>query len=312
MGRELGEAGLIRLLDYFFLARPVLVVVVWIFPLLGARGLQGPWGGLALLLLQCGCLAGAAFVHNQLHDQAGDRVNRKCESLERGLVSLRGARIWLGLLLAGGLAAAAGLGLRQLGAGLVFFLLAALAYNLRPVRAKDYPIRSLCLAAPAYALLVLQGAALLEGPDWPRAGLRALPVVLAGLSLSLLATVPDVPGDRLAGKRTWAVRYGVESAWRTALLLMCGAGLAGTLGGDWQVAAPALAAAGWIYWGLAGGGEPSRAVAALRGSVLLQGLALAWSWPRLCLAVLLFAWLSRFYYRYRFQLSYPGLGWERT
>ncbi len=299
------------MLDYFFLTRPVLVAVVWIFPLVGARGLVGHELELALLLAQCAGLAGSAFVLNQLHDQEGDRINRKCESLARGLVSPRGARILLACLLVGGLAAAGWLEPWHLGAALAFFLLAAVGYNLPPLRAKDHPVRALALAAPAYLLLVLQGAALQGRLALALALFGALPIVLAGLSLSLLATVPDLAGDRRAGKRTWAVSYGADSAWRAALLLMGAAALLALAGRDVQVGLPALFSALLMAWGR-GERESGRAVAVLRWSVAVQGLALAPAWPRLFLALLLLGWLSRLYYRRRFQLSYPSLGWERN
>lgn len=300
---------LLVLLDYLFLARPVLVAVVWIFPLLGARGADDALR-LALLLGEVAGLAGAAFVHNQLHDRESDRVNGKCEALARGLVTERGARIWLLLLLAGGLACAAGLGPAHLAAALGFFLLAAVGYNLPPLRAKDHPGRSLALAAPAYALLALQGASLREGFAAGPALAEALPLVAAGLSLSLLATVPDLPGDRQAGKRTWAVVHGEASTWRAATLLMAGAAL-GALGlGDVQVGVPALLAAAWMA--LAARRPKRDAVSVLRGVAALQALALAASWPRVCLAVLAFLLLARIYYQRRFQLDYPSLGRERT
>ena len=310
LGRALRHPGvLLVLLDYLFLARPVLVAVVWIFPLLGARGAEETFR-LALLLGEVAGLAGAAFVHNQLHDRESDRVNGKCEGLARGLVTERGARIWLLLLLAGGLACAAGLGAVHLAAALGFFLLAAVGYNLPPLRAKDHPGRSLALAAPAYALLVLQGASLTVGFAPATALAGALPLVAAGLSLSLLATVPDLPGDRQAGKRTWAVVHGESATWRVATGWMALAA-AGSLGmQDAQVGLPALLAAAWMALEAR---RPRRdAVRVLRGAAALQALALAASWPRLCLGVLAFLLLARVYYQRRFQLDYPSLGRERT
>ena len=303
--------ALLRLLDYFFLARPVLVAVVWIFPLVGARGLVGQSWELGLLLAQCAGLAGSAFVLNQLHDLEGDRVNRKCQTLAHGLVSVRGARIWVLLLLTGGLAASWALGFWHLLAAGVFFLLAAVGYNLPPLRAKDHPGRAILLAAPAYLLLVLQGASLRGGFAVLAALPAAVPVVLAGLSLSLLATVPDVEGDSQAGKRTWAVAYGGDSAWRVALGLMGAAALLAVAGRDFQVGVPAALSTLLFLWGRRPGDRP-RAVAVLRWSVAAQALGLAFAWPWLCLALLLFGWLARFYYKRRFQLSYPSLGWERT
>ncbi|MDP2360384.1 MAG: UbiA family prenyltransferase [bacterium] len=303
MGGSLGH-----LLDLFFLARPVLVAVVWIFPLAGARGLAEDDPRLWLLLIQCAGLAGAAFAYNQVHDLAGDRLNRKCETLTRGLASGREARLVAALLAAGGLLAAWKLGRGHLLAGLAFGAIAGLGYNLPPLRAKDRPYLAPLLAGPAYALLILQGAALAGSAGLLLALPLVLPLVLAGLALSLLATVPDLAGDRTVGKRTWAVVHGAGATWRTALALMGAAALLALLGRDWQIALPAIASALFMTRGLARPEEAREALLVLRWSVAAQAMALLPSWPMISLGVALFLLAARPYYRWRFGVDYPALG----
>lgn len=296
-----------RLLDVFYLTRPVLVAVVWIFPLVGARGLAAGDRRLAWLLLECAGLAGAAFVANQLADRDSDRVNGKCETLARGLAGGREAVVLAAVMAAAGLGAAWQLGVGHLAAAVLFLLASAVAYNLWPLRAKDRPVLAPLLAAPAYLLLAGQGA-VLAGWQGPALVGRVLPVTLAGLSLSLLATVPDAPGDRRAGKRTWTVAYGEAAAWRVALLLMGAAAVAALSAGDIQVTLPATAAAALMVRGQSRRPAGAAAVAVLRAAVAAMALALAWSWPWICLGVAVFLAASRCYYRRRFGIDYPALG----
>lgn len=330
-----------RLLDFFFLGRPVLVAVVLIFPLVGARGMSVGDPHLWVLLLQDAALVASAFVLNQLHDRVGDRVNGKCPTLERGLVTTREAwSLALGLL-ALGLAAALWLGPWHVAGALLFFALSAWAYNFPPLNARNRPVLAPFLAAPAYLLLVGQAEALSRSrafsletllqsavrpllPD-PAVEMMAplvvgmrmvevlqdsLPMVLAGLSLSFLSTVPDVEGDRVAGKRTWAVAWGGKSTWSVAILTM-GMAFALALGrGDALVALPALLS---VFLMLGGRRHPEDRVSAetvLRVSVLLQALALCGAWPGMVAGGALLLAASRLYYEKRLQLEYPRLGLE--
>jgi 4-hydroxybenzoate polyprenyltransferase len=289
----------------------VLVAVVWIFPLAGARGASAGDPRLWLLLAQVSGLAGSGFVLNQLQDLAGDSANAKCPTLARGLASPREARALAVLLLCGALLASLALGPWHLAAAGLFFLLTGLCYNLPPCRAKDRPLLAPLLAAPAFALLLLQGSALRGGLGLALGLWSGLPLVLAGISMSLLATVPDRAGDAAAGKRTWTVAFGARSTWRASCLLMAVAALLALAGRDLQVGLPALSAALLMLRQArrkADAGEPAdEALRVLRWSAALQGLALAPSWPGLVLLLLLFLLGARVYYRRRFGLDYPSL-----
>jgi len=329
----------VRLLDLFFLSRPVLVAVVLLFPLAGARGMTWRDPFLWLLLLQDAALVGGAFVLNQLHDRAGDEANGKCPTLARTAVTESEARLLAVLLAMVGAFCAFLLGPWHLAGALIFFTLSALAYNLPPLRAKDRPLLAPLLAAPAYLLLVAQAewlsrnrtysleslllgvvgdlvppgaldgvAPLVQAALWLSILRESLPMVLAGLSLSLLSTVPDMAGDRLAGKRTWAVTWGGASTWHASALLMSLAFLLAALQGDWILAAPALASALLMRWGRRKAEDRATAEAVLRLSVFLMALALCLVWPLLGGVALLLLWLARGYYQRRFHLDYPDMG----
>jgi len=297
-----------RIADYFFLTRPVPAFAVWIFVLAGARPLRGTpgEGSLALLLLQTYCLFGSAFVVNQLHDRAGDAVNGKCPTLAAGLVSEgRAQALAWGLGLAG-LGLAALLGPRNLALTLLFVALGTVVYNRPPLAAKDRPLAGPATMGACYLILGLQGAALAGWPPPGAALWRGLPLALAGVSISLLAMLPDREGDARSGKRSFPVAHGVDRTWIAALAAMALAAALALAAGDRAVGLPALAAAGLALWGLLS--DPERAAGFVaRWSILLQGLALTPRWP-LYGALMAATWFAaRSYHRRRFGLVYPTL-----
>jgi 4-hydroxybenzoate polyprenyltransferase len=296
-------------LDMFFLTRPVLIFTVWIFVLAGARTLSGApgEGSLTLLLLQTFCIFGSAFIINQLHDREGDAANGKCGTLGQGLVDERQAQILAWILLLLGLVPAALLGGRNLLLTLLFFILGGVLYNKPPLAAKDRPLAGPLVMGACYAILILQGASLAGWVSLGRALLLEAPLVLAGVSISLLTMIPDREGDRRAGKRSFVVVHGVDRSWIAALALMVLAAALALLLGDRVVGLPALAAAALMLWGLLGAPE-SRAGQVARASILLQALALVPRWPLFGLLLLATWFGARSYYRRRFGLDYPRLG----
>jgi 4-hydroxybenzoate polyprenyltransferase len=292
--------------DLFFLMRPTLILVVWLFPLAGVRGVDGRFGSLMLLLFQYFCILGSAFIINQLHDKEGDAANGKCETLSRGLVTEETALRMSWILLIGGLAAALALGWLNLLLTLLFFLLTAVFYNKPPLSAKDRPFAGPVILALGAAILLLQGAAL-GGPLNLMISLwTGLPMVLAGLSISLLTTIPDLAGDRLAGKHTFAVVFGVDRTWIAAAAAMAGACLLALLGRDMVVALPAAVSIGLMIHGLLNKPE-ERAGRVVRLSITAMGLALVPDHLWLMLLVPVFVVLARRYYKQRFNLVYPSL-----
>jgi 1,4-dihydroxy-2-naphthoate polyprenyltransferase len=163
-------------------------------------------------------------------------------------------------------------------------LLAALAlaweYSAPPLR-----LHSRGVGAPTVALVVgiltpLAGYALQGGSRAALPLLAVLPLGLAELGMILIIDFPDAEGDRAAGKRTPAVRFGGEGAAVLCMAVVC---------------APYLA-----LWPLLLGGLPLRVVAALLATLplallLLQALLRGdWNqpdrWERL--AFLAVAWFT--------------------
>jgi putative NADPH-quinone reductase/1,4-dihydroxy-2-naphthoate octaprenyltransferase len=207
--------------------------MTWLAYLVGALAAVQPggtfaaapfWLGLACLFL----IEVAAVLTNEIFDLATDRHNRNFGPFTGGsrvLVDGKlGAReVRCGVAAALGLAAAGAGGLLLAGTGasalLALAVLTALAlgYTAPPLKLSYRGLGELDVGLTHSLGAMLCGFAIQGGP-WsaPAPWLMSVPVCLAVLPGITLAGVPDHDADRLAGKRTLAVRTGVRGAYLIA------------------------------------------------------------------------------------------------
>lgn len=296
-------------LDYFFFARPVLMPPVWTIALLGIASTGGPplagWRWVALFV-QLFCLFGAVYTLNQIKDIAGDRLNRKLHFLPLGLIPLAAAwRFTLALNLIA-IALAVWFGIWYTGLSLGIIVLGVL-YSMGTRPWKNRPITGFAANVLGHGTLVfLLGRVFVEPPGllpwW-----RVAAYTLAVGAVYLATTVPDVAGDRQAGKATAAVRLGGRPTMALATMLIAGALFLAFKESDLPLifaAAPAgpLFLLGAIYRDSAGW-----ATMAAKAAVLFLSLAAAWAYPAY-LVVLGIGFLgTRLFFRWRFGMDYPSL-----
>lgn len=301
-----------RLLDLLFAARPLLHLPVWSICLVALhhhhllsndRFALADLGILGLLSLA----AASAYYINQVYDQQTDRHNRKLGFLQRGFLSER--TLMLGFLCTG----LAAVGLSLLYSYLLFFIvLQAFAlgyfYSAPPLRLKDRPLWGIW--ANAYGIGWLVPFTVMPQINQHNAGLlgwdNPFYFFFAVAGLTSLTTVPDRPGDLLAGKRTLAVMLGERNVALCALLCF---GTAAFIA--WRSGFPPLQ---WIavlatIMSLAVIIRPASLLVhlAIKLPVLaLTGLAIWWyPWYGLFLVVLIVG--TRLYYARRFATVYPRL-----
>jgi 4-hydroxybenzoate polyprenyltransferase len=298
----------VRALDFFFLTRPTLIFVVWLFILVGARHTLEASGTtpLAILLLQYFCIFASAFVVNQLHDREGDAENKKLPTLSQGLVSESEATHFAWGLFAAGLVIALTLGYVNFFLTLIFYLLVGVFYNKPPLTTKDDPILGPITLSLAYFILVAQGAALGGGFSLLAGSMGALPIVLAGLAISLLAMIPDMHGDQIAAKRTFPLVYGVDKTWLLAIVLFLLGTILALLSADYQLAIPcAFTALASLIAFLKHPVDRAESVAKL--GILVQALFLVPDFPFLLLLMPIYYFAARAYHKKRFDMTYPSI-----
>jgi chlorophyll synthase len=288
-----------RVLDFFFALRPLVLVPAWSFFVLGwaaAGGAPFPWLRFALLsLVLCG-----AYLVNQIVDLETDRINGKGFFLQRGIFTPR-FYAWAATLF---IAASCGIAFVLDASPRAIAVAAALglAYSMPPLRLAARPGLDLAANAAGYGIVAPWIGA---GDALPPARLLAA-AALAVAAVFLHTTLLDLEGDRRTGKRTSGTVLGLRGA-RAGALLCSLAAVALAHGSAPQpqwiatcVLAPLTAAAMVLP-------HPSGSRLVCVAGTAAFALAAAFLQPIFGAAVVVLVLATRVYYRQRFALAYPAL-----
>jgi 4-hydroxybenzoate polyprenyltransferase len=309
-----------RLLDSFFLMRPVVLVPVWGFALFGYyRGKnpaiadsisawKHPEPGPLFLILAFSISVGCVYVLNQIADIEVDRKNGGLPLLASGIVSR--VQAWVIALIA---ALASMLIPIISGHGAIALLSATaitigLAYSFKPTFFSGRPFLDFLTNAAGFGVIAF-------GCGWQLAGrpilcgsflFAALPYFLLMCAGSISSTVPDIKGDRESGKRTTAVLLGGTNAQILAALFIAGAAVSSLFLRDHMAAWCSISALPLYFLYFA---RPNRlfeeATYKIGGLVCMAAAALfSPLFIACCMAVLLGTWA---YFRFRHGVAYPSL-----
>jgi len=248
-------------------------------------------------------LTGGVYVHNQINDIEGDRANQKLFLLTDGYISERAATVQMVICYGG----AVGLALVhsvQLGLIMVAGCLFGMLYNVPLFRWKDRPFHGLLYNILVYGILVFSVGWLAVAPLDRSLILRALPYCLGVGAIYLNTTLPDIPGDRLAGKITIGVRYGFTTTCVLACVCLIGAIITGFLLRDGFIAIPSLACLPLFVW-MGVHGQVADVARATKIGVLALSMAAVVVAPPYVLVLILLFFGARPYYKTRFGLNYP-------
>jgi len=310
---------LLRIGDYIFVTRPLILIPAWSFYLLGAsagrdRTAVAPpafyYGFLCLTAILI-----TAYLLNQIFDRESDRRNDKGHFLTRGIFKVRTAVFMAAaaFLCASYLFRSAGETQRT---PLVAALVLSLVYSLPPLRLVARPVLDLLANAVGYAGVAYAAGYTAWGASSADAAARSIPYVALVGATFLHTTILDADGDAETGKITTTVAIGVA---RSAVLsgVLAASGWVWSLAvslpahGDW-VAAVLLTLAIFVFASAAVriARRPAAATAissnAVQGAVAVVCVPAAIAWPWYLLLVVPVVVLSRFYYRARFGINYPG------
>jgi 4-hydroxybenzoate polyprenyltransferase len=239
---------LLRLVDILFLARPVVLIPVWGFSILGY------WTALRAGDLQVSAIlfgreffavfdemavfslaVAAVYVVNQIADYTVDAANDGFPLMVKARIGAAEASVFAALC------AVAAIGVPLLTGEYVLTCLAAAAivlgivYSFRPVYLSGRPFADFIANAAGFGIIAF-------GTGWRLAhgeGLfsyhffsAALPYILIMCAGSIHSTFPDVPGDRRCGKNTTAVYMGIFPAHLLALFFVLSGGGAALISRD--------------------------------------------------------------------------------
>ncbi len=308
MGISHSSLIMLKYLDYLFLTRPVLMPPVWTILLLGhARSsrLSGENNlpGLAVLLVTF--LVGGVYVLNQIFDIESDRLNQKLFFLARGYISRKSAVVETILL---NLLCVIPAFLISLQLGLLFLLgmTFGFLYSAPPFSFKNRSFGGLMLNALAHGSLAFLIGWSMNQSLSAQSLLFSLPYMFAVAAIYLNTTIPDMEGDRKAGKITLAVKWGKQNIVVLACFLVAVAITLSFLASDIPfLLASSLSFPFFVYSIFSK--KERQIILATKVSILLLSIAAGIFYPWY-FAVLILGFVgTRLYYKARFSLDYPTL-----
>ena len=301
--------------DYIFLLRPMILIPVWTFYLLGAHHAVSPLGRpMAKLpflagLISFTALLGAVYIMNQVADRRVDLERNKLFLIPRRIISTTAA--WIECIVL--IAAAFILGLVFLPLGfslvLVFSLALGAAYSLEPVRLKRRPLVDVLANAAGNGLLNTLAGWIASGA--PLHGWTVLlPYPLAVASVHLTTTLGDREADARAGLRTSGVVIGKRMGLMTATILMAiAAAVAQAVGNRPALIASLVSLPFYLVPGRFAR-EPETSADPLlpaKMATVIFSVAAGFLFPLYLPILVVIVLLTRLYYRRRFDFEYPTL-----
>lgn len=302
----------LKLLDYLFVLRPTLFFPAWTFALVGsyaAMRFSGSWqplglfNGLMIYSLYT-LTVGAVYLINNIIDRHNDETNNKVFLISESYIPPRRALVYLYLILIFTTIVALLYSIDLFWWFTGIFLFWGVVYSVPPFSLKDRPIGGVLTS-------VISGFGLF-GFGWflyaPHGGFQvwwySLPYVIAWVSISMLTTIPDSHGDSQDEKETIAVALGHSKTQDYAsLLLLISIVLAGFTR-DWVIGISSLLAVPF-YYQMWRGRSVAQTLKAIRWGVSFLSFAMFFIFPLYFIACFIVFFLSRWYFRNRFDIDYP-------
>jgi len=301
--------------DYLFLMRPMILIPVWTFYLLGAYhgsmttgetpDVQSLLAGFCSFTL----LLGAVYIVNQIADRESDRANEKLFLVSHGVISTKAAWVETVILILVSFA----LGFIYLPRPFIIILAlsAALgaAYSLKPLRLKARPVLDTASNAVGNGILnTLAGWAAIGAPLDGVERLLPYPFAVAGVHLA--TTIADIPGDRENSLRTSGTVLGERNAAVVSTLLMAAAVVvASIVKNDLAFYASLLSLPVFLVPARAGSVELIRRKSLLpaKWATIIFSIAAALTFRVYLIWLVVVVLVTRLYYEKRFSIRYPHL-----
>lgn len=299
---------MLKFLDYIFVLRPVLMVPVWTILLLGHH--QGSRYGssnrsLLWLFVFSTLFIGGVYLLNQIYDLETDRKNKKLFFLAEGHISKKNAWVYTIILCLSSVIPSYFLSV-TLGIIFTLGLILSFLYSAPPPCLKNRTYGGLLANALAHGSLVFLAGFCARTNFSFHSALLSLPYALAVGAVYINTTLPDVEGDKVTGKMTFGVRYGIfESSLVSTLMVILSIILA-LIFLDLPFLFSAILSLPFYLFALITK-QAGKSVLATKSSVLFLSLAAGYFYSWYFVILILGFLGTRLYYKERFSLEYPGL-----
>ncbi len=308
-----------RILDYFFVLRPMLFLPGWSTLLAGyfvfSRGTVFPTYNAILsidyLRIILGMLAfasamGAAFLLNQLEDIESDRENNKLFFFADEIITKKEALVETFLLIGLALFTSAYLGLYVFLWLVCFLIVTGYLYNYSPFSLKNRPLLSLASNALMGGLAFAVGWSLNNSQPGLVIIVDMLPYLFLNTALYFFTTLPDIEGDVKSRKETLAVKYGTKKIIIVALFCYALSVGFAVLNKDYFIGL-ILAVSAPQYIRLILIQQVKYAIKTTKYTILFFSIAICIKIPFYLIVISGIILLTKWYYRYRFNFDYPNI-----
>ena len=301
-----------KLLDYIFAARPMLLLPVWSIFLVALHYhhelAEKTFSWPDLLILSClTILTAGAYYINQVFDIESDKLNSKLGFLQKRLVS---AGMLMAMYIIFSVLALSAAVFISTTLFIIFLqlLLLSFVYSAPPFRLKDRAVSGLFANAYSFGFLIpisvmpliTQHSAGLMGWDNP------FYFFLSVMGVHILTTIPDIKGDKAAGKKTIGLILPLRVALLSAFMSFGGAALVAHYSNFLPLMIIAVISATLALTALVST-NLQIILAAAKIPILLLTLLAGYFYPIYFLFVVALLFLTRAYYKKRFNVVYPGL-----
>jgi len=301
---------LLKICDFVFVLRPLILIPAWSFYLVGAAKARGQtFAAYAelpapIVVLCLTSILVSAYLLNQIFDKESDEKNDKLFYLSRGIFRTRTL-----LAMAVVFFVIASLSFQEVAERYRLPLIGALAlsllYSLPPVRLCARPFLDMAANAFGYGGIAFIIGFLVYDYSSADALVGAIPYILLVASTFIHTTILDIVGDRAAGKISTAVFVGERPANAMALILHVAGTVAALIITDWIAVIITAATLPATIYALRAHTKRASSLQ-IQITTLAVTLAAIIFWPAYALVVAPLLIVSRFYYAKRFGITYPG------
>jgi chlorophyll synthase len=305
---------ILKLFDYLFLLRPIILIPFWSFLLLGYAHSRAEWfwiinmdGSILPVLIIATAFMGIIHILNQIADRNSDQLNQKLFFIANEIITIKQAYLQILILLI--ITIPPLLYIKINGALLLFIgsiLPLGMLYSLPPLRLKAKPVIDTLLNAIGYGWVAFSIGWLSHGAFSWSISLQALPYMLAVAAMYINTTLIDAGGDRESGFKTTGIWLGKKKATGISLLCILLVIISAGLLHSWVCLITAVASLPVYY--LAFNIQSERWIRLSlhlpgRLFVFLTGLL----FPYFLLFLILLYIGTRWYYKKRFNIIYPAI-----
>jgi 4-hydroxybenzoate polyprenyltransferase len=314
---------LLRPLDFIFFMRPVILVPLWSFILIGyfhsssiisldiffQRGIPFM---LVIKAFLSTLIMGIIYIINQIYDRETDALNKKLFFIPSGIVTVKQAKIQIYVLI---FIFILGNIYFKLDWYFIFFnillLILGICYSMPPLQFKSRPGLDILVNTIGYGWLAFFIGWTIYKPVSNEMWIHSLPYFVFMAAVYINTTLIDLEGDKDSGILTTGIFMGKKIASYISLLITVFTIFSGVLLKDWIIVSiVAVSLPLFIAASLKRNRTTFLLSVQIPGWIFVVALGIIYPW--FLLFIIFIYLLTKFYYKYRFNMDYPRLGEEKN